>query len=210
MRSHCVTQCFPCCVSLPCVRLRLNVRPALCTTIIMYHWWLVGNWEECARCRFGAITLSSEEHREGNSFKAFSIDMLCIVITATLQVSFPSYVFLFAGHYGREKEARTLFSTAKKVSGRIRAMSQWNMLSARLQTTDHDMIPSGRVGVWRGSGDCWTAFGRSRLFYYYTDLKHNPFWVACSEQACCANSSRMNSSNHHLPWNLAHAHLLHS
>ena len=34
MRSHCVTQCFSCCVSrpcsaLPCVRLRLNVRPAL-------------------------------------------------------------------------------------------------------------------------------------------------------------------------------------
>jgi len=34
MRSHCVTQCFLCCVSLPCaalpyVRLRLNVRPAL-------------------------------------------------------------------------------------------------------------------------------------------------------------------------------------
>jgi hypothetical protein len=34
VRSHCVTQCFPCCVTLPCsalpcVRLRLNVRPAI-------------------------------------------------------------------------------------------------------------------------------------------------------------------------------------
>ena len=26
MLSHCVTQCFPCCVSLSCVRLRLNMR----------------------------------------------------------------------------------------------------------------------------------------------------------------------------------------
>jgi len=103
-----------------------------------------------------------------------------------------------------------LFWTEKKLFGRIKAMSQWNMLSARLQTTVLDMIPSGRMGAWRGSGDCWTAFGRSRPFYYCTDLKHNPFRVACSEQACCANSSRMNSSNHHLPWNLAHAHLLHS
>jgi len=102
-----------------------------------------------------------------------------------------------------------LFWTQKKVSGRIKAMLQWNMLSARLQTTDHDMIPSGRVGAWRSLEDCWTAFGRNRLFHYYTDIKLNPFRVACSEQACCANSSRMNSSNH-LPWNLAHAHLLHS
>jgi hypothetical protein len=54
------------------------------------------------------FTLSSEERREGNSFKAFSIDMLCIII-ATLQGSFLSYVFLFAGHYGREKEARSTF-----------------------------------------------------------------------------------------------------
>jgi hypothetical protein len=34
VRSYCVTKCFPCCVflpcsALPCVRLRLNVRPAL-------------------------------------------------------------------------------------------------------------------------------------------------------------------------------------
>jgi hypothetical protein len=29
MRSHCVTQCFACWVPLPCVNLRLNVRPAL-------------------------------------------------------------------------------------------------------------------------------------------------------------------------------------
>jgi len=118
--------------------------------------------------------------------------------------------FCLPGFMAEKMKQESLFWTEKKVSGRIKAISQWNMLPARLQTTDHDMIPSGRVGAWRGSEDCWTAFGRSRLFYYYTDLKHNPFRVACSEQACCANSSRMNSSNHHLPWNIAHAHLFHS
>jgi hypothetical protein len=40
--------------------------------------------------------------------------MLCIIITATLRVSFLSYVFLFVGHYGRENEARSTILDCKE------------------------------------------------------------------------------------------------
>jgi hypothetical protein len=36
------------------------------------------------------------------------------LLTATLQVSFLSYVFLFAGHYDRENEARSTFLDCKE------------------------------------------------------------------------------------------------
>lgn len=69
--------------------------------------------------------------------------MLCTVIIATLQVSFLSYVFCVPDIMAEKKKQETLFSTAEKMSGRIKAMSR--ILSARLQTRDHDIISS--VGV---------------------------------------------------------------
>jgi hypothetical protein len=42
----------------------------------------------------------------------------------------------------------------KKISGRTKAISQGNMISAHTQTTDNDIIPGAGRGVWSGSGDC--------------------------------------------------------